>query len=246
MELKEILKKINSFAKRNKEIISLLVMITAIFVVILGFYELKEISSQNELYHQQLNLTQKELEFTKQMLDFQYKPQILIELMSTRKNSWFTPNGYEEPNFIQIYDNDFSKTQTSLGNFEYTGEFSIPLWIKFYNFGSVGTKIEKIESSNSCNVQDKRSWQMDVMDTRIIQPKEMIEYNMFYISESFDKKPTNYTFCNYSITYTFFNGFQINQSYILHYNPFNWSSRDLEVQAYYEFIEQRKILREQK
>lgn len=245
MNLSNLLKKVNSFSKANKDTISLLVMVTAIIVVILGYVEIQEMSSQNDLYSKQLNLTQKELEFTQQMLDFQYKPQILIELISPRKGSWFTPNGYEEPNVIQIYNNDFSKTQTSSGSFEYDGSFSIPLWIKFYNFGSVGTKIEKIESSNNCNSKGNRSWQMNVMDTRIIQPQEMVEYNIFYISDSFDQKPTNYTFCNYSITYTFFNGFQINQDYILHYNPFNWSSRDAEVQAYYDFIEEKKTLREQ-
>jgi hypothetical protein len=174
------------------------------------------------------------------MLKFQYNPQILVEVISPRKHAWFTELGYEEPNYIEIYNDDFAKSQTPTGSYEQLGQAIFPLKVEFQNFGSIGTKVEKIESSNSCDSKGLRSWQMDVMKTRILPPQETIEYNMFYHWVYFDEKPTNYTFCDYNITFTFYNDFKIEQSYKIHYNPFNNSFRDAEIESYNKFIEERK------
>ncbi len=220
------------------------VFITLFTIVVLlgqlGIFQEQLLAFQN-----QNTIYEKQLEITEDMFNYQYKPQILIEVISPRKNSHFTTNGYEEPNTIYLYNDDFAKAEsiTSPGKIEQLSSASFPLKINFYNFGSVGTKINKIESFNSCNKWKIHSWQMDVMDAtdkRIIYPKEKMEYNLFYAHINFDKKPVEFTSCKWNITYTFFNDFQINESYNIYYYHHNNPSKEIELTNQLQFIETSK------
>lgn len=56
-----------------------------------------ELKKQNEIYLKQLETMNTQVKQTREIIDFQYKPQILIELISSRNGPFLTNEGYTSP-----------------------------------------------------------------------------------------------------------------------------------------------------